>query len=262
MTFAQFCAANGLLVRAVNPSGRVVRVPTQCSPKELKGWYKFDGITGKCGIWHGLDDGVQFYAPGADAKPLTKADFDRIAASLRRAEDERRREQADAAKRAVALMAKAEPRSHAYLSRKGFPDMLAPCVADGQTLLVGMRRGGYLVNVQRINEAGEKRFLHGGEVSGTAHTIGSQGVAILCEGFATCLSVAAAIKASKMRAHAVCCFSADNLVKVAAMHPGGVVIGDNDDLKTGTGEKAAKATGLRYWIKLRSVCASCFSLND
>lgn len=248
MTFANFCAANGLLVRALCPSGRVRRVPTACAPKERKGWYKFDGITGKCGIWHGLDDGVQFYAPDATVKPLTQADFDAIAAKLKRVEVERLRGQSDAANRAVALLAKSEQRSHAYLARKGFPELLAPCAGDGAVLLVTMWRGGKVVNLQRINEAGDKRFLHGGEVSGTAHTIGSQGVALLCEGYCTGLSVAAAIKASKMRAHAVICFSADNLVKVAALHKDARVIADNDDLKTGTGEKAAKATGLKYWM--------------
>jgi putative DNA primase/helicase len=111
-----------------------------------------------------------------------------------------------------------------------------------------MWRGKQLVNLQRINEAGEKRFLGGGEVSGTAHVIGSQGVALICEGYATSLSVSAAIKASKLRAHTVCCFSAGNLVKVAATYKDARIVCDNDSQKTSTGEKAAKETGLRYWM--------------
>jgi putative DNA primase/helicase len=248
MNFAQFCAAHGLIIRTISMTapGQTKRCATTCNPGKLNGWYRYDGLGGVCGIWGSLD--AQQYRPGADAKPLTKADFDAIAAKVRRAEAERAQNQSSAAKRAVALLAASDPRSHAYLSRKGFPDLLAPCVADGAMLLVTMWKDGKVVNLQRINQAGEKRFMSGGEVSGTAHVIGSQGVAILCEGYATCLSVAAAIKASKMRAHAVCCFSADNMVKVAATYNDARIVADNDNLRTGTGEKAAKIAGFPYFL--------------
>ena len=248
MTFSQFCQAHGLIIRslAITAPGATKRCATTCNTEKKNGWFRYDGRTGVCGIWGSLDG--QQYRPGAEAKPLTQADFDAIAATLKRVELERTRNQAEAAKRAVVLLATSEQRSHAYLSRKGFPDLLAPCVADGSVLLVTMWKGGKVVNLQRISEAGEKRFLPGGEVSGTTHTIGGIGTPILCEGFATSLSVAAAIKASKMRAHTVCCFSADNLIKVAAGFKDARVVCDNDDLKTGTGEKAAKATGQRYFM--------------
>ena len=247
MTFAQFCAAHGLIIRAMRATGTVQRCPTLCAPSERKGWYIYDGGNyGTCGIWHGLENNAQTWSPGADFVPLTPADFAAIAAKLRRADADRQRTQAEAAKRAAALLATSEPRSHAYLARKGFPDMLAPCLNDGAMLLVTMWKAGRVVNLQRINEAGEKKFLHGGEVTGVTHTIGNQGAAVLCEGFATALSVAAAIKASKMRAHTVCCFSAGNLVKVAQRYKDARVIADND--KSLTGEKAAQKTGLRYWM--------------
>jgi len=248
MNFMQFCQVHGLIIRslAITAPGQTKRCATTCNTGKQNGWWRYDGLGGVCGIWGSLD--AQQYRPGAEAKPLSKADFEAIAARAKAAEAERLRNQADAAQRAVALLARSEQRSHAYLSRKGFPELLSPCAADGAMLLVPMWKAGRVVNLQRINEAGEKRFLHGGEVSGTAHTIGSQGVAILCEGFATALSVAAAIKASKMRAHTVCCFSADNLVKVAATYKDARIVSDNDNLKTGTGEKAAKLTGFPYFM--------------
>jgi putative DNA primase/helicase len=109
-----------------------------------------------------------------------------------------------------------------------------------------MYKAGKLCNLQRISETGEKRFLFGGDVVGAVHTIGDQGRAILCEGYATSLSAAAAIRASKMRAHCVVCFTAGNLIKVAERYPGGAILADNDS--SGTGEKAAQKTGLRYWM--------------
>jgi putative DNA primase/helicase len=248
MTFANFCAAHGLIIRslAITAPGVTKRCATTCNTKKENGWYRWDGLGGVCGIWGSLD--AQQYRPGAEAKPLSKADFEAIAARAKVAADLERQKHQDAARRAVALLARSEPRSHAYLARKGFPDLLAPCVADGAMLLVTMWKAGRVVNLQRINVEGEKRFLAGGECSGTAHVIGSQGVAVLCEGFATSLSVAAAIKASKMRAHTVCCFSADNLVKVAATYKDARIVSDNDNLKTGTGEKAAKLTGFPYFM--------------
>jgi putative DNA primase/helicase len=260
VNFAQFCAANGLIIRGgIRPTQgkQTIRAPTRCAPSEQKGWYRYSGtpdldgkLRGVCGIWHGIDNGAQQWVQDEcdDIKPLSKADFEAIAARAKQAADLERQKHQDAARRAVALLARSEPRSHAYLARKGFPELLAPCVADGAMLLVTMWKAGRVVNLQRINEAGEKRFLAGGECSGTAHVIGSQGVAVLCEGFATSLSVAAAIKASKMRAHTVCCFSADNLVKVAATYKDARVVADNDNLKTGTGEKAAKLTAFPYFM--------------
>jgi putative DNA primase/helicase len=177
---------------------------------------------------------------------MTQRELQRIAERARAAELEILEGYERAAKRARKLLDEAEMAPHPYLARKGFPDMLAPCSPDGSTLYVTMYKAGKLCNLQRIAEDGTKRFLFGGDVIGAVHTIGDQGRAILCEGFATGVSVAAAIRASKMRAHCVVCFTAGNLVKVAKRYPGGAIIADNDS--SGTGEKAAKKTGLRYWM--------------
>ncbi len=245
MNFAQFCAAHGLIIRslAITAPGVTKRCATTCNTKKENGWYRWDGLGGVCGIWGSLD--AQQYRPGAEAKPLSKADFEAIAARAKQAADLERKKHADAARRAVALLARSESRSHAYLARKGFAELLAPTLNDGAMLLVTMWKAGRVVNLQRINAEGEKRFLAGGECTGANHTIGNVGTPINCEGFATALSVAAAIKASKMRAHCVCWFTAGNM---AAHARTGVVVADNDALKTSTGEKAAKETGLRYWM--------------
>lgn len=255
MNFAQFCAANGLLIRIMRPTGKVQRCGTVCAPSERKGWYCYDGgNSGYCGIWHGLDNGAQRWQPGADAKPLTPADFARIAAKLAAAEAERARAQYAASIRAQGMLKRSEMRSHAYLARKGFPAMLAPTMSDGETLLVTMRDGKRLANLQTIagkapetdaEKARQKLFLPGGMISGTRHQIGDVGTPVNCEGYATALSVAAAITACRLRAHTVCWFTAGNMAAHARV---GVVIADNDALKTSTGEKAAKQTGLPYWM--------------
>lgn len=248
MTFAQFCAAHGLLIRYLTPSAKVRRCPTTCAPNEQKGWYLYDGRFGACGIWRGLDNGAQVYKPGKDAEPqhLTQADFDAIAKRLEAERAALAQRYATAAAKAARMLAGAEMRSHAYLARKGFPELLAPCLMDGKVLLVTMWRGRKLVSLQSIAEDGKKLFLSGGEAKGSVHQIGDVGVAILCEGFCTGLSVAAAIKASKMRAHVVICFSATNMVHVAERYQDARVIADNDESRTG--EIAAQKTGLRYFM--------------
>ena len=248
MTFAQFCAAHGLLIRHLTPSAKVRRCPTVCAPSELKGWFTWDGVRGACGIWHGLDNGAQVYSPGKDAEPqhLTPADFAAIDRRLAQERAEVARRHATAAAKAARMLASAEARSHAYLARKGFPELLAPTLMDGKVLLVPMRKAGKLTSLQSIAEDGSKLFLSGGEAKGAVHQIGSVGLAVLCEGFATGLSVAHAIKACRLRAHAVVCFSATNLVHVAANYADARVVADND--ASGTGERAAKQTGLRYFM--------------
>lgn len=246
--FQQFCTSLGLIVHAlkVTGPGQTIRVPTLSHPKKENGWYRYDGRFGCCGIWGELE--TQQFKPGAEAKPLSAADFAhfaRIRAATAKAEAEKH---ASAALKAAALLKAADMRSHAYIARKGFPELLTPTLDDGATLLVTMWDGKRLANLQRINEAGEKKFLPGGEVTGMVHRIGDQGVPILAEGYASGLSVAAAIKASRMRAHVVICFSAGNLVHVATRYKDARIACDNDDLKTGTGEKAAKATGLKYFM--------------
>src|SRR3546814_7594504 len=64
-----------------------------------------------------------------------------------------------------------------------------------------------------------------------------------CEGYATALSIQAALKRLYRRASVVVCFSASNLAHVAKSL-GGRVVADHDE--SGTGERAARETGLQW----------------
>lgn len=110
-------------------------------------------------------------------------------------------------------------------------------------LLVPMRdEGGHLVNVQRIDSAGKKRFLLGGRAHGCHHRIaGTTGRTVLCEGYATGATWHAAMGDSVIVA-----FSAGALAAVAAYIAPNAVAADNDESKTG--ETAAKTTGLPFYL--------------
>jgi putative DNA primase/helicase len=95
---------------------------------------------------------------------------------------------------------------------------------------------------------GGKKFMPGQEVVGCSFVMG-QGKPIYCEGYATGLSVRAAVAAIKVRRSVVVCFTAHNLAVVAQEFGPGVVVADNDPKQAG--ENAAKKTGLPYWLSDR-----------
>jgi putative DNA primase/helicase len=69
---------------------------------------------------------------------------------------------------------------------------------------------------------------------------------VLCEGYATALSIRAALNAIKARYTLFVCFSANNLGRIAKTLPKGLVVADND--ASLTGERVARETGWPYFM--------------
>lgn len=127
-----------------------------------------------------------------------------------------------------------------YCQRKGIK---APsgCKEDKGFLIVPVRnQEGDIVSYQKVPEKGDKLFATGGKVSGGFFQIG-ENPAFLCEGIATAESIHEASGRG-----VVCCFSANNLPKVAEFFPDCVVIADRD--KSKTGEDKARETGLPFFV--------------
>jgi len=158
-------------------------------------------------------------------------------AEQRREADKSVRDKAlKAARTAEAIIAAAKPGEHPYLARKGFAaerpliigadevariggDYLVP--EGGRTAIVIPARIGLRVaSVQLIWEDGTKKFLFGGEMGGASHRIASGRETWLCEGYATGLSLRAALKGLHRRDTVLVCFSASNIAKVAEAVPG------------------------------------------
>jgi hypothetical protein len=79
-----------------------------------------------------------------------------------------------------------------------------------------------------------------------ALVIDAKGDPIFCEGYATGLSIRAAMKAMNIRYKIYICFSASNVMHMASGIPGGLVVADNDP--NGIGEKAARESGKPFWL--------------
>ena len=237
MGFEDFARSHGLILRGLIPH-RWIATPTEDHPRSRNGRYKFLGDVGWVQNWATMQTPVM-WTSGAkvDYRPLIQQ------ASRQRAEEARA-----AAKKAGWILHQCKKQTHPYLEAKGFPEEVGDVwETDGKKLLVlPMRKAGFLVGCQLINEQGEKKFLHGQTTKGAALTLDAKGIPIFCEGYATALSIRAAMRAIKMRYTIYVCFSAGNMKEVARNIPNGVVVADNDASHTGL--KAAEETGKPYWI--------------
>ncbi len=233
------------------------------------------------------------WAGEAPVKTAPSAEEKRQRAEAKRREaEERKRREADAAAKAERMLMQAEyvdprprnghrdadvPSAHPYLVAKGYPEQ-GGLVLDGN-LLVPMRHyQAYerVQSVQMIGPDGSKKYLPGGKASEAVYKLGQGGEHYYCEGYATALSVRAALKRLYRDQHSEVwvCFSAGNIPNVAKSRRRSMVIADHDwwrcpkkecrakwdyeskrcpscgssGVTEPAGEKHAKQTGLPYWM--------------
>lgn len=243
MNFVQFAESHGLIINNLVPY-RWVRVPTVDHPKKRNGAYKFMQDHGFVQN-HATQTSVSVWQEEGGCTRPDPAEMQRRA---KEAQAQIARGQRDAAKRAEWILSQSELATHPYLKAKGFPDELGHVwEKDGARLLiVPMMVGPDLVGCQLIDESGDKRFLTGQRTKGAAFVIQNKGPVVLCEGYATGLSIRAALNAIRAKYTLFICFSANNLVHLASELPAGLVVADND--QSGTGERSAKETGWPYFM--------------
>jgi putative DNA primase/helicase len=243
MDFLDFARSHGIIINDYPPLGSWKRYPTEDHPRKRNGAVKYMGTHGFVQN-HATDTVVTFWKSDSP----NKLDQRIIRASVHNAEAEMRERQREATKKAVRMLNESGHMSHPYLEAKGFPDEQGNVLRiEGKpVLLVPMRVAGSLVGVQMIDAEGGKKFLYGQRTSGATFTFDNKGVNILCEGYATALSVRLALKTLKRRYTLHVCFSAGNMLRVAEGLKSGLVIADND--ASGTGQKTAAQIGWPTWI--------------
>ncbi len=245
MRFEDFAAAHGLIIRHVE-YGAWRRVPTTDHPRKRNGAYRHLGdvafvqnhaTMGEVAVWHADSD--------------IRIDSAAIARRAAEADRARRLAQLAASAKAQAIINACRLSTHPYLAAKGFPDSLG-LVTDAVELIVPMRdcETGAVLGAQKISlEDNEwtKKMLFGMRAKGASYRIGNARAPEVwfVEGYATGLSVDAALKLLRLSAAVMVCFSASNLVYVASRFAGRhFVFADND--ASSAGESAALDTGLPY----------------
>jgi putative DNA primase/helicase len=234
MNFYRFAETHGLIIKDLIMD-RWVRVPTIDHPTKRNGAYIFQGSRGAVQNW------------ALHEKPIVWRDKDakhdpQLHIRVKKAVEDQSVRQDKAAKKAAWILNNATKSTHPYLATKGFPDEKG-YVFDGK-LVIPMRIDGHLVGCQMIDSDGKKKFLYGQKTKGATATFDNKGSLILCEGYATALSIRRTLKKSMTRYCIHVCFSAGNLIEVANRFPECVIVADNDPV----GVRSAKKTGKPYWV--------------
>ena len=238
MRFEEFARSYGLIVDSITPH-KWVSTPTEDHPRKRNGRYKYTGDVGWVQNWATMD-APSMWKSDTQARPEIMGM--RVQADRQRMEDAKRAES-----KAGWILHQTYLSPHPYLSKKGFNDEMGNVWdKDGKHLLViPMRHDGRLIGCQIIDD-GSKKFLYGQRSKGASFVIDAKGDPIFCEGYATGLSIRAAMRAMKIRYKIYICFSASNVTHIASKIPGGFIVADNDP--NGIGEKAARETGKPFWL--------------
>lgn len=181
-----------------------------------------------------------------------------------KAEAESAARAAEAARLAAIMLLKATESEHPYLHGKGFSNTIG--FVHENELLIPMRSHSSqaLCGLQRIFWDGErwvKKMLLGMRASESVFKIGRGSEKWLVEGYATGLSVHAALSMMRISATVITCFSDSNLSKIAGLIQGRrFAFADND--ASGAGEKAAVKAGIPYAIAPREDGVKSVDAND
>jgi putative DNA primase/helicase len=232
MSFQQFAEAHGLIIDHVLLD-RWVRCPTTDKPHKRNGSYIFDGRQGAVMNWATHEKAIPYFDNAIAIPARTRAkEFD----------DKIIKRRQNAVARAEKILMEITKGTHPYLAAKGFPTTQGH-IWKGH-LVIPMRIGDELVGCQLIYPDGTKRFLTGQRTKGASFCFDKGGPVILCEGFATALSLRRVLKLAKKSYKLHVCFSAGNIMEVARQFPECFIVADNDPV----GIKSAAKTGQPYWV--------------
>jgi phage/plasmid primase-like uncharacterized protein len=238
MDFVSFCRERGILIDSLPELGRWRRYKTEDKPAKRNGAVKWMGDHGfaqnhatmpKPDAWRSENDYKLNAIDEARLKRIREKEL-----ADRRAQQSRMR----------AYIAESRPLQapqHAYLANKGLTMLGCQQLRrHGDTLVAPMQTAtGSLVNVQRIEADGQKRFWPGQPVTGTFYSLrrARAPVTVFTEGLATGLAVYQCVRMASV----VVCFNTGNLAAVfEALKPtGSVVIAADNDWKTALKEHMA-----------------------
>jgi putative DNA primase/helicase len=239
MDFVNFARDHGLIVDSLEYD-KWIATPTEDHPQKRNGRYKILGDVGWVQNWSTMEKPVTWFANGVNEKQIRQ--------QITKSMDNRQQNAKKASSKASWIMSQCSLETHPYLAAKGFENELANCFVKGfvKLLAIPMSIDGVIVGCQLIDQEGSKKFLNGQTTKGASFVIGTKGIPIFCEGFATGLSIREVMNHLNIPYQIHICFSASNMKFIARNIRHGFVIADNDT--NGIGERSAKDTGKPYWL--------------
>jgi phage/plasmid primase-like uncharacterized protein len=171
-------------------------------------------------------------------------------------EAEQERVYAEAAQKAMDILATAQPcQSHPYLDKKQLKPVSKLMVLNDILVVPLQNHTGNIASLQRIWENGDKKNLTGGKMKGSFFLIeGDPSKVCICEGVATGMSIHAATKAT-----VYCAMSAANIYETTSIARGrhevaDIVIcaDDNSANKINTGLNAATQAAQAFSVRVAS----------
>jgi putative DNA primase/helicase len=229
MSFQSFAAQHGLIIDHL-VYDKWTRVPTLDHPKKKNGSYIYDGKSGAVLNW-AVHQKAILWKGEAKNDPLYRI-------KIQKSQQDTQKRNQEAASKAGRILKEAIKSNHLYLTKKGFPTEKA-LVWDG-LLVIPMRINDELSGLQLIDAEGNKKFLSGQKNKGAVAIFDNKGIPILCEGYATAMSIRRALKAVRTRYKIVVCFSASNLALVCEKYPDCIIVADHDKVGMGVAKKSGR----------------------
>ncbi|MCE5294582.1 MAG: hypothetical protein LLF94_08225 [Chlamydiales bacterium] len=244
MDFYNFATKNGLLLENIYPSTKIQRCPTKTHPSRKDGFFFWNGLYGFIGDW-ALGGEIIYFNDKKEWNPEAK---EKIKKQWIAAQKERQKKQIEAANKAKDIIRRSTITTHPYLHYKGCTEQTGYVLGDN--LYVPMQSvNGAIMGAQAIyleNNTWVKKMIPGMKAKGAMFILGNSQESILCEGYATALTIFKALKRLYLNTQVVCCFSARNILTVSEIIVGRkMIFADND--KSGTGQRVAKESNLP-WI--------------
>jgi putative DNA primase/helicase len=231
MSFQEFAEQHGLIIGSL-VHDRWTRVSTKDKPNKKNGSYIYDGNSGAVQNWAVHEKPVSFKGKHDPLHIIRKPKI----------VIDNSGNQTRATNKAAYILGSALKKPHPYLVKKGFPEEKG--WVWNELLVIPMRIDGDLVGCQLIDAEGNKKFLSGQKTKKASAIFDNKGPVILCEGYATALSIRRSLKVIKTRYKIVVCFSAGNLSEMVKAYPDSVLVADHDQI----GIRVSKQISRPYWI--------------
>lgn len=253
--FSSFARAHGLELPDLYPTERIRRCGTVEHPRKKNGAFFYAGDRGWVQDWSTGGEVIWWDDP-LKREP-TQADRDEWARKRAAREAQQARMWSGGQARAEEMLKTAVLGEHDYLIRKNHKDVKG-LVLPSRHLFVPMRSfvtgnlvGGQIIFWDGEARAWEKKYILGSQPKGAALRIGPDSNVtdiILCEGYATGLSINKALTQLRLTGSVLVCFNDSNMINIARLIKSSparaYVFADNDASEAG--QSAAQATGLPY----------------